>query len=197
MKTVHRFSPVLLAACFVSTPAIAQEDLDDRLLINCEFRPRDSTTQADGTYKVAFVSGLINAASGVTDDLRLMNNNTAPASRRRFTMLWHSWNSTHGNQWLITPDYAAKCMTSANGFVHASTCDNAKQRYLTMNDGYYVISGSSDLSNSWQAPANANSIDYVTRATFSASAGLATRRRFHWRITGCTDMYGNGTSPAP
>ncbi|MBX3713344.1 MAG: hypothetical protein KF800_15390 [Lysobacter sp.] len=194
---LKRFAPVLFAACLVSTPAIAQEDLDDRLLMNCSFRPRDATTQADGTYNVAFVSGMTNTASGNVNDLRLQKNTTSPASRRNFSMIWQGWNSTHGNQWFITPDFSASCLGVRSGYVAALTCSDNTWWYLSLDEGYYVIHKNSDKTKAWQAPTStATSGSYFPWATFNASAPLSERRRFHWTITDCRDVYGNGVSPA-
>lgn len=200
-KSHNRLPCLLLAfSCLASTQtyALTQEDVTDKLLIDCTFKPRDATIAANGTYQRAYVSGNTSPLSGSTDDLRLYQaTTTSGVARQRFSMIWKSFDSTNGNQWYITPDYAGKCIIGKNGYPHAQACEEDNQRYLTMNDGYYVISGNSNKSSSWRAPANADSQDYLTMATFNASDSLSVRRRFHWEIRDCKNLLNQFKSPAP
>lgn len=200
MKTLHRIGPVLFAACLciTSLPAIAEsEGSDDKILMNCQIRPRDAVAQKDGTYKVAYVSHNLHTATNRHNDLRLYDNNAGKPARRQFSLTWMRYDSSNGNQWMITPDFKALCMSTADGYVHATSCADYKIKYLTMDEGYFVISGNADASNAWLVPSNPNGTGFVERTKFNPKASLSVRRRFHWRIDNCRDMFGNNASPAP
>lgn len=197
MKIFHRSRPLLLAASLVSLSAIGAEPAkDDTLLMGCSFRPRDAVTDPiTKKYKVAYVSAKVNLASGNVDDLRLQNNDSLGA-RRLFAMQWGGWDPLNGNKWKIQGFYFPNCMTVDNGYVNARSCNGALPWYLTMDDGYYVIHAEPTPNRAWKAD-NPNLTNYLPWGAFKATDPLSTRRKFHWRIIGCKDLFGNNVSPAP
>lgn len=191
----HCFCLALISTCLMGSHAMAaEEDTNDKILLNCVLKHRDTPVNANGSYNRAYVSGNTNSATGNVGDLRLYE----PTShgRTRFSMTWKGLSNSK-NLWLITPDYSPKCMQGANGGVNARECTESWFVYLTVDDGYLVISDSANGVAAWKAPADSTGTGYLTSTSFYPDDPLSTRRRFHWKINDCTNLLGELKSPAP
>jgi hypothetical protein len=192
----HIFCLAIVMTCLAGSPALAAtEDTNDKVFINCTFKHRDTTLNTDGSFKRAYMSGNKNSASGnTTGDLRLYD--ATSQTRTRFSMTWKDF-SGGKNRWYISPDKAQKCMQGLNKGVNAKTCSEFMYVYLTADDGYLVISDLSSGGGAWKAPTDSNGTGYLTSATFSATAALSERKRFHWGIRDCQNLIGEFKTPAP
>jgi hypothetical protein len=194
-RQLYHFCLGLTLTCLAAPQAIAaEEDTVDKILFDCTFRNRDTLLNPDGSFRRPYVSSLKNPATGTVGDLRLSDNTTN--TRSRFSMIWRG-TLAGANLWYITPDHAPKCMQDLRDGVNALTCNKNFYVFLTINDGYYVISDFYSGAASWKAPADPNSNGYLTSQTFSSSAPESTRRRFHWEIRDCKNLIGEFKSPAP
>lgn len=191
----HLFCLAIVMTCLAGSPALAAtEDANDKVLINCTFKHRDTSFNPDGSFKRAYKSGNTNSATGNVGDLRIYDPTSS--SRTRFSMTWKDFYNNK-NRWFISSDNSPSCEQNKNGGVNMQTCVESYYVYLTADDGYLVISDYADGRNAWKAPSDSNGTGFLTSATFSPTAALSTRRRFHWEIRDCVNLIGEAKSPAP